>query len=40
MSEYGVVTEPGTVRIQRVLPGPIERVWAYLTESEKRGGSR
>jgi uncharacterized protein YndB with AHSA1/START domain len=37
MSEYGVVTEPGTVRIQRVLPGPIERVWAYLTESEKRG---
>jgi uncharacterized protein YndB with AHSA1/START domain len=37
MSEYGVVTEPGSVRIQRVLPGPIERVWAYLTESEKRG---
>jgi uncharacterized protein YndB with AHSA1/START domain len=37
MSDYGVVTEPGTVRIQRVLPGPIERVWAYLTESEKRG---
>jgi uncharacterized protein YndB with AHSA1/START domain len=37
MSEYGVVTEPGTVRIQRVLPGPVERVWAYLTESEKRG---
>lgn len=37
MSEYGFVTEPGTVRIQRVLPGPIERVWAYLTESEKRG---
>jgi uncharacterized protein YndB with AHSA1/START domain len=37
MSEYGVVTQPGTVRIQRALPGPIERVWAYLTESEKRG---
>jgi uncharacterized protein YndB with AHSA1/START domain len=36
MSEYGVVTEPATVRIERVLPGPIERVWAYLTESEKR----
>lgn len=35
--EYGVVTEPRTVRLQRVLPGPIERVWAYLTESEKRG---
>nr|QLH55561.1 Aha1 domain-containing protein [Myxococcus virescens] len=25
-----------TVRIERLLPGPIERVWAYLTESEKR----
>jgi uncharacterized protein YndB with AHSA1/START domain len=36
MSEYGVVTEPRTVRFERVLPGPIERVWAYLTESEKR----
>lgn len=34
---HGVVTEPGTVRIERMLPGPIERVWAYLTESEKRG---
>jgi uncharacterized protein YndB with AHSA1/START domain len=37
MNEYGVVTEPGTVRLERVLPGPIERVWAYLTESDKRG---
>ena len=36
MSEYGVVTEPGTVRMERLLPGSIERVWAYLTESEKR----
>jgi uncharacterized protein YndB with AHSA1/START domain len=33
---YGTVTGPGEVRIERVLPGPIERVWAYLTESEKR----
>lgn len=37
MSEFGVVTGARTVRLQRVLPGPIERVWAYLTESEKRG---
>jgi uncharacterized protein YndB with AHSA1/START domain len=37
MSDYGVVTEAGTVRFERVLPGPIERVWAYLTDSEKRG---
>jgi len=36
VSRFGVVTEPGTVRIERVLPGPIERVWAYLTEPEKR----
>jgi len=33
---YGVVTEPGTVRFERLLPGPIERVWSYLTESDKR----
>ena len=37
MSEFGVVTQTRTVRFQRVLPGPIERVWAYLTEPEKRG---
>ncbi|MGH6905998.1 MAG: SRPBCC family protein [Geminicoccaceae bacterium] len=36
MDEFGVVTAARTVRLQRVLPGPIERVWAYLTESEKR----
>jgi uncharacterized protein YndB with AHSA1/START domain len=37
MSDYGVVTEAGTIRFERVLPGPIERVWGYLTDSEKRG---
>jgi uncharacterized protein YndB with AHSA1/START domain len=36
MEDYGVVAEPGTVRIERLLPGPIERIWAWLTESEKR----
>jgi uncharacterized protein YndB with AHSA1/START domain len=36
MSEYGVVTEPGTVRLERLLPGPVERVWSYLTESDRR----
>ena len=35
-SAFGVLTEPATLKIQRVLPGPIERVWAYLTESELR----
>lgn len=33
---YGVLTEPDTLRIQRLLPGPIERVWAYLTENDLR----
>jgi uncharacterized protein YndB with AHSA1/START domain len=35
-SEFGVVTGPDTVVFERLLPGPIERVWAYLTESDKR----
>jgi uncharacterized protein YndB with AHSA1/START domain len=34
--ELGAVIEPGTFRIERMLPGPIERIWAYLTDSEKR----
>jgi uncharacterized protein YndB with AHSA1/START domain len=37
MNEYGAVTHPDTVRLERLLPGPIERVWDYLTDSEKRG---
>jgi uncharacterized protein YndB with AHSA1/START domain len=34
--EYGVATGKDTVRFERFLPGPIERVWSYLTEPEKR----
>lgn len=33
---YGVITEPATLTMQRLLPGPIERVWAYLTDSDLR----
>jgi uncharacterized protein YndB with AHSA1/START domain len=33
---YGVLIEPATLKIQRLLPGPIERVWSYLTESDLR----
>jgi uncharacterized protein YndB with AHSA1/START domain len=33
---YGEMIEPATLKIQRLLPGPIERIWAYLTESELR----
>lgn len=36
IDDYGTLTEPDTLRIQRLLPGPIERVWAYLTESDLR----
>ncbi|WP_257668015.1 SRPBCC family protein [Parapedobacter tibetensis] len=36
-NKYGKIIAPGTLRFRRVLPGPIERVWEYLTESEKRG---
>ncbi len=36
IGEYGVITEPATLRIERLLPGSIDRVWAYLTESDLR----
>ena len=36
MSDYGVVTEAGAVRFERLLPAPVERVWEYLTDSELR----
>ncbi len=33
---YGKLTAPDTLRIERLLPGPIDRVWAYLTQSDLR----
>ena len=36
MSDFGALVAPGSVRFERTLPGPIERVWAYLTEPDKR----
>jgi uncharacterized protein YndB with AHSA1/START domain len=36
MSDYATSPEPGTVRLERLLPGPIERVWEYLTDAQKR----
>lgn len=36
MNEYGELLDENTVRFERLLPGPIERVWSYLTEDEKR----
>jgi uncharacterized protein YndB with AHSA1/START domain len=35
-TEYGKFTSPAEVRIVRLLPGPIERAWEYLTDPEKR----
>lgn len=36
MNDYGELLDDSTVRFERLLPGPIERVWAYLTASDKR----
>lgn len=36
MSDYADFPEPDSIRVERLLPGPIERVWAFLTESDKR----
>jgi uncharacterized protein YndB with AHSA1/START domain len=35
-TEFGTVTAADTIRFDRLLPGPIERVWAFLTEPDKR----
>src|SRR5262249_410509 len=37
MESLGKMIAPDTLRFERRLRGPIQRVWAYLTESEKRG---
>jgi uncharacterized protein YndB with AHSA1/START domain len=34
---YAEFPSPGEVRLVRHLPGPIEKVWDYLTDPEKRG---
>ena len=36
MFAFGALTEPATLTIQRLLPGPVERIWAYLTDSDLR----
>jgi uncharacterized protein YndB with AHSA1/START domain len=33
---YGELIEPATLKIERRLPGPIERVWAYITDGDLR----
>lgn len=34
--DHAKFTAPGELRLVRLLPGPIERVWQYLTDPEKR----
>src|SRR5690606_31695754 len=34
--DYAKFSSPSELRIVRTLPGPIERVWDYLTDPEKR----
>jgi uncharacterized protein YndB with AHSA1/START domain len=34
--DYAKFTAPGELRLTRLLPGPIERVWQYLIDPEKR----
>jgi uncharacterized protein YndB with AHSA1/START domain len=36
MSEYGQAIAPDTFQITRTLPGPIERLWQYIVDGEKR----
>ena len=36
IDDYGRLIEPTTLVIERVLPGPAERVWRYITEGELR----
>lgn len=36
INPYGRVTEPATLVIERLLPGPASRIWRYLTEGDMR----
>lgn len=35
-SAFGALTDPTTLTLQRKLPGPVERVWSYIIDSELR----
>jgi uncharacterized protein YndB with AHSA1/START domain len=36
VDSYATRIAPDAIRLERLLPGPIERVWAFLTESDQR----
>ena len=33
---FGLLSQPATLTIERLLPGPVERIWSYLTDSDLR----
>ena len=37
MDNYATRPDEHTVQFVRILPGPIERIWAYLWDGKKRG---
>lgn len=36
INPYGRLSEPATLVIERLLPGPASRIWRYLTDGEMR----
>lgn len=36
MNTHGKLINPTTLQFERLLPGPIERVWEYITDADKR----
>jgi uncharacterized protein YndB with AHSA1/START domain len=34
MNDFGVLVEPNGLRFERILPGPVTRVWEHLTSAE------
>ena len=37
MTDRPTILSPTEIRFERLLPGPIETVWAFLTDPQKRG---
>ena len=35
MTGYPEVISPTEIRFERLLPGPIENIWTYLTDAQK-----
>lgn len=36
-NQFGKRIDAHTVQFERLLPGPVEKIWAFLTDGEKRG---